>query len=77
MLPIKNISYLLPMCCSFWEKCNNSPKTDLGCSTPLKIFLFVFGIYRQYVYNIIVIQLRILNCMQIQNFNDIMSDPPC
>ena len=35
MLPIKNISYLLPMCCSFWEKCNNSPKTDLGCSTPL------------------------------------------
>ena len=35
MLPIRNISYLLPMCCSFWEKCKNSPKTDLGCSTPL------------------------------------------
>ena len=35
MLPIKNISYLLPMCCSFWEKCKNSPKTGMGCSTPL------------------------------------------
>ena len=35
MLPIRNISYLLPMCCSFWEKCKNSPKTGLGCSTPL------------------------------------------
>ena len=35
MLPIRNISYLLPMCCSFWEKCKNSPKTDLGCRTPL------------------------------------------
>ena len=23
------------MCCSFWEKCKNSPKTGLGCSTPL------------------------------------------
>ena len=23
------------MCCSFSEKCINSPKTDLGCSTPL------------------------------------------
>ena len=35
MLPIRNISYLLPMCCSFWEKYKNSPKTGLGCSTPL------------------------------------------
>ena len=35
MLPIRNISYLLPMCCSFWEKCKNSQKTGLGCSTPL------------------------------------------
>ena len=35
MLPIRNISYLLPMLYSFWEKCKNSPKTDLGCSTPL------------------------------------------
>ena len=35
MLPIRNISYFLPMCCSFWEKCKNSPKTGLGCSTPL------------------------------------------
>ena len=35
MLPIRNISYLLPMCCRFWEKCKNSPKTGLGCSTPL------------------------------------------
>ena len=35
MLPIRNISYLLPMCCSLWEKCKNSPKTGLGCSTPL------------------------------------------
>ena len=24
------------MCCSFGEKCKNSPKTGLGCSTPLK-----------------------------------------
>ena len=36
MLPIRNISYLLPICCSFWEKCKNSPKTGLGCSTPLR-----------------------------------------
>ena len=34
MLPIRNISYLLPMCCSFWEKCINSQKTGLVCSTP-------------------------------------------
>ena len=25
------------MCCSFWEKCKNSPKTALGCSIPLTI----------------------------------------
>ena len=37
MLPIRNISYLLPMCCSFWEKCKNSQKSGLGCSTPLNI----------------------------------------
>ena len=42
MLPIKNISYLLPMCCSFWEKCKNSQKTGLGCSTPLKLKLSWF-----------------------------------
>ena len=36
MLPIRNISYLLSMYCSFWEKCKNSPKTGLGCSTPLR-----------------------------------------
>ena len=35
MLPIRNISFLLPMCCNFWEKCINSQKTGLGCSTPL------------------------------------------
>ena len=35
MLPIRNMSYLLPMCCSFWEKCINSQKTGQGCSTPL------------------------------------------
>ena len=35
MIPIRNMSYLLPMCCSFWEKCRNSQKTGLGCSTPL------------------------------------------
>ena len=40
MLPIRNISYLLPMCCSFWEKCINSQKIGLGCSTPLiKIYI--------------------------------------
>ena len=32
---IRNISYLLPMCHSFWEKCINSQKNGLGCSTPL------------------------------------------
>ena len=36
MLPIRNISYLLLMRCSFWQKCKNSPKTGLGCSTPLR-----------------------------------------
>ena len=35
MFPIRNISYLLPMCCSFWKQCINSQKTGLGCSTPL------------------------------------------
>ena len=39
MLPIRNISYLLPMCCSFREKCISSPKTDLRCSTPLNHIL--------------------------------------
>ena len=38
MLPIRNISYLLPMCCSFGGKCKNSPKTGMGCSTPLTSF---------------------------------------
>ena len=33
--PIRNISYLLPMCHSFWEKCINSQKNGMGCSTPL------------------------------------------
>ena len=37
MLPIRNISYLLPVCCSFWEKCKNSPETGLGCSTHLTL----------------------------------------
>ena len=40
MLPIRNISYLLPMCCSFWEKYKNSPKTGLGCSTPLNLIFY-------------------------------------
>ena len=47
MLPIRKIPYLLPICCSFWEKCINSPKTGLGCSTPLKHFflpIFVWNI---------------------------------
>ena len=35
MLPIRNIPYLWPMCCRFWEKWKNSPKPCLGCSTPL------------------------------------------
>ena len=43
MLPIRNISYLLPMCCSFWEKCKNSPKTGLECSTPLMTHVFAHG----------------------------------
>ena len=43
MLSIRNMSYLLPLCCSFWEKCKNSPKTDLGCSTPLKVFCLILN----------------------------------
>ena len=34
--PIRNISYLLQMCCSFWEKCINSPKKWSGVQYPLK-----------------------------------------
>ena len=41
--PIRNISYLLPMCCSFWEKCINSQKNGLGCSTPLNTNLLFFS----------------------------------
>ena len=40
MLPIRNTSYLLPICCSFWEKCKNSPKAGLGCSTPLNLTIW-------------------------------------
>ena len=47
MLPIRNISYLLPMCCSFWEKCKNSPKTDLGYSTPLTLSNSLIAIIAQ------------------------------
>ena len=36
MLPIRNMSYLSPMCCHFWEKYTNSHKVGLGCSTSLK-----------------------------------------
>ena len=36
MLPIRIISYLSPMCYNFWEKCTNSHKIGLGCSTPLR-----------------------------------------
>ena len=39
MLLIRNISYLLPMCCNFSEKYKNSPKTGLGCSTPLSAII--------------------------------------
>ena len=28
------------MCCHFLEKCTNSHKTGLGCSTPLKTNMF-------------------------------------
>ena len=45
MLPIRNISYLLPMCCSFWQKCKNSPKTALGCSTPLSTLCKTFYLH--------------------------------
>ena len=41
MLPIRTISYLLPLCCSFWEKFKNSPKSALGCSTPLMSKMFL------------------------------------
>ena len=42
MWPIRNISYLSPMYCSFWEKCKSSPKTGLGCSTPLICAFHIF-----------------------------------
>ena len=35
MLPIRNISYLSPICCNFWGKYINSHKIGQGCSTPL------------------------------------------
>ena len=35
MLPIRNLSHLLLMCCNFWE-CINSHKIGQGYSTPLK-----------------------------------------
>ena len=57
MLPIRNKSYLLPMCCSFLEKCKNSPKTGLGCSTPLKLhgIKLISCVYRiiTFYYNVI------------------------
>ena len=37
MLPIKNISYLSPMSCNFWERCINSHIIGQGCSTPLNM----------------------------------------
>ena len=45
MLPIRSISYLLPMCCSFPEKCKNSPTTGLGCSTPLNSYCCMKELY--------------------------------
>ena len=36
MSPVRNISYLSPLCCKFWEKCINSHKIGHRCSTPLK-----------------------------------------
>ena len=36
------------MCCSFWEKCINSQKTGLGCSTPLSgVFIISTGHYSE------------------------------
>ena len=37
MLPIRNISYLSPMSCNFWEKFINSHKIGEGSSTSLKL----------------------------------------
>ena len=42
MLPIRNISYLPPMCYNFWEKCINSHKIGQGCSN--KKFHIILGI---------------------------------
>ena len=36
MLPIRNISYLSPMYCSFWEKCKKQSKNWPGVQYPLK-----------------------------------------
>ena len=36
MLPIRNISYLLPMCCSLWEKMQKQSKNWPGVQYPLK-----------------------------------------
>ena len=37
MLPITNLSYLLPMCCSFWEKMHKQSKNWSGVKYPLKV----------------------------------------
>ena len=50
MLPIRNISYLSPMCCNFWEKCMNSHKIGQGCSTPLRDHNCVHFAHRLLVY---------------------------
>ena len=47
MSPIRNISYLSPMCCSFWEKCINSQKNGQGCSTPLIWKIVNSGLYTE------------------------------
>ena len=36
MLPIRNISYLLPMCSNFLRKCINSQQSGQGCCTSLR-----------------------------------------
>ena len=68
MLPIRSISYLLPMCCNFWEKCKNSPKTDLGCSTPLRQYCHeeTCAVYwRQYVVTLSYLLKTAWSCFQM------------
>ena len=53
------MSYLSPIRCNFWEKCTNSLKIGLGCSTPLIIYGQLFSYSFSYSY---FVELSALTC---------------